>query len=348
MIPKIRSNLPCPDHAAGKISTANFPDSVLREVLKLDKNHDGFLDATEISTALTLLTKYAKFSGFGGVVSIVCGKSTKARKLRRDIAAAARDDQRRTVLISGESGLEKETIATLIHNLRARRNGHLLYRVYCDVCGLGEIFGTEARPGLFDQLSDRIDSVLFSNLENVSDPADLAELWALFERRAYRSRFHRAERPCAARLLVVCESPPPAAAEGGASALTHIPVAPLRQRAADLPLIAGTVLRRVARRRGLPPMRLSKDALHRVRAYGWPDNLRELSSAVERALYIYAADRRLHPHIPHTITCDHLFTSPAEVGLPCGPAQPRGLTGPAGRCGTRRRAREDLRRCTGG
>ena len=63
-------------------------DFDLREVLKLDKNHDGFLDATEISTALTLLSKYAKFSGFGGVAPIVCGSSSKAQKLRKDIQSA--------------------------------------------------------------------------------------------------------------------------------------------------------------------------------------------------------------------------------------------------------------------
>ena len=31
-----------------RISTANFPDSVLREVMKLDKNHDGYIDRYEL------------------------------------------------------------------------------------------------------------------------------------------------------------------------------------------------------------------------------------------------------------------------------------------------------------
>ena len=43
------------------------------------------------------------------------------------------------------------------------------------------------------------------------------------------------------------------------------------------------------------------------------DNLREVASALERGLYIFEADRRAHPFIPNALTCDHVFTSPAEV-----------------------------------
>ena len=284
-----------------KISTANFPDSVLHEAMKLDKNHDGFLDTTEISTALTLLSKSTKLSGFGGVVPIVCGKSSKARKLRRDIRNAGCDPQRRTVIISGESGLEKESIATLVHETQGKRDGNLLYRVHCESSSLSELFGTEEKPGLLDQLSDGADSVLISNFDSVARPADLEELQRLFEQRTYRSRFHREERSCSARILAICEQVPDALRE--ASNTTHITVAPLKQRAADLPLIAHTVLQRITRRRGLPRVGLSPDVLHRIKAYGWPDNLREVASALERAVNILEADR---PQRSYVRPCLHV------------------------------------------
>ena len=263
-----------------RISTANFPDSVLREVMKLDKNHDGFLDATEISTAFTLLSKYSRFSGFGGIVPIVCGTSPKAQKLRRDIRSAGLDPKRRPVVVSGESGLEKETIATLVHDSQGGRGYQLLYRVHCDTCSMSEIFGTEDKPGLLDQLSDRVDSVLFTNLETLARKSDVDQLRRLFERRTYHSGFLREERPCTARLLAVCESIPDELR--GSPGVIHIAVAPLKQRASDLPLIANTVLRSIARRRGLPPVSLSPDAVHRIKAYGWPDNLREVDSTIHR------------------------------------------------------------------
>jgi len=296
-----------------KISTKNFPDSVLREVLKLDKNHDGFLDATEISTALTLLSKYSKFSGFGGIAPIVCGSSSKAQKLRKDIQSAGRDPQRRTVIVSGESGLEKESIASLIHEAAGRRGGNLLYRVHCESCSLAELYGTEEKPGLLDQLSERAgaDSVLITNFESVARQEEMEELQRLFERRTYYSRFHGEERQCDARILAVCDRVPDVLR--GSANITQIPVAPLKQRSSDLPQIASAVLLRIAKRRGSPRVGLSPDALHRIRAYGWPDNLREVASALERALYIFEADRRAHPYIPPALTCDHVFTSPAEV-----------------------------------
>jgi transcriptional regulator with AAA-type ATPase domain len=279
--------------------------------MKLDKNHDGFLDSSEIATALTLLSKYAKFSGFGGFVPIVCGKSSKAQKLRKDVIKAANDPARNAVVIVGESGLEKETIATLIHEIQGIRNGHLLYRVHCDSNSLEELFGTESRPGLLDQLSQRVDSVLVTNLEALTLPSELEDLKVLFESKTYFSRFHKDRRMCDARFLAVSEKVPDVFRDS--SNITNIAVAPLKQRSSDLPLIANTVLKRITKRRGKPTLTLAKDALHRIKAYGWPDNLREVGSALERALYIFEADRREHPFIPFALTCDHVFTSPAEV-----------------------------------
>ena len=241
----------------------------------------------------------------------MCGKSSKAQKLRKDTLKAANDPSRSAVVISGESGLEKETVATLIHEIQGIRNGHLLYRVNCASSSLAEIFGTETKPGLLDQLSDRVDSVLMSDLEAIESPSDLEELKVLFETKAYYSRFHKENRTCDARFLAVCERIPDTFQSS--ANITQIAVAPLKQRSSDLPLIANTVLKRITKRRGLKPMSFSKDALHRIKAYGWPDNLREVGSALERALYIFEVDQREHPFIPFALTCDHVFTSPAEV-----------------------------------
>ncbi len=47
------------------LSVADFPDSVLREAMVVDKNHDGLLDIPEISEALDVLSPSSsdKFNG---------------------------------------------------------------------------------------------------------------------------------------------------------------------------------------------------------------------------------------------------------------------------------------------
>ena len=276
--------------------------------MKLDKNHDGFLDSSEIATALTLLSRYSKFSGFGGVVPIVCGKSSKASKLRKDLLAAANDPLRKTVLVCGESGLEKESIATLIHQIQGIRNGHLLYRVHCDSNSLEELFGTETKAGLLDQLSQRVDSVLITNLEAITMPPELV---ILFENKTYYSRFYGDWRECDARFLAVSEKVPEELL--ASTNITKITVSPLKQRSSDLPLIANAVLMRITKRSGKHMMALAPDALHRIKAYAWPKNLLEVGSALERAVYIFEADKRAHPHIPYVLTGDHIFTTPADM-----------------------------------
>jgi len=158
---------------------------------------------------------------------------------------------------------------------QGKRTAQLLYRVNCDERSLEDIFGSAERPGLLDQLSGRADSVLLTSFESLAARPEVAdELRRLLERRVYRSRFHGEDRPCTARLFAVCDALPDALR--GSEGVSHVAVSPLRQRAADLPLMARTVLRRVARRRGMAKVSLGEDAVHRIKAYGWPDNLREV------------------------------------------------------------------------
>jgi len=61
----------------------------------------------------------------------------------------------------------------------------------------------------------------------------------------------------------------------------HLP--PLRERPADVPLLAEFFLGEAVATHGLPPRRLSPEALAVLRAYDWPGNVRELRHAVESA-----------------------------------------------------------------
>jgi transcriptional regulator with GAF, ATPase, and Fis domain len=60
----------------------------------------------------------------------------------------------------------------------------------------------------------------------------------------------------------------------------------LRERAADLPLIAEVIVGDLARRLGRRAPRLTNAALAKLRGHPWPGNLRELSNVLERAMIL--------------------------------------------------------------
>jgi DNA-binding NtrC family response regulator len=57
----------------------------------------------------------------------------------------------------------------------------------------------------------------------------------------------------------------------------------LRERPADIPALAQSILERLAERLGRPGMRFSEAAMKRLVEYRWPGNVRELENEVERA-----------------------------------------------------------------
>lgn len=69
-----------------------------------------------------------------------------------------------------------------------------------------------------------------------------------------------------------------------------ISLPPLRERRADIPTIAASLLVDLAERVGRKPPRLSPGALDWMTSYDWPGNLRELRNVLEQALILAPAD----------------------------------------------------------
>lgn len=74
----------------------------------------------------------------------------------------------------------------------------------------------------------------------------------------------------------------------------------LRERKADVPLLANYFLKRAAEQEGKEPSSIDQSAIDRLVGYDWPGNVRELAHAVERA-WILSGGRRLQVddfHLP--------------------------------------------------
>ncbi len=68
-------------------------------------------------------------------------------------------------------------------------------------------------------------------------------------------------------------------------------VPPLRERAADIPLLAAHFVKLAAGRHGLPAVSFDGDAMKALKSHSWPGNVRELKNLCERLTILCSARR---------------------------------------------------------
>ncbi|WP_144109327.1 nitric oxide reductase transcriptional regulator NorR [Paraburkholderia sp. BCC1886] len=248
---------------------------------------------------------YRQASGEG--VREMTGNSEALRRLLDEIAVVAGSDL--TALITGETGVGKELVATAIHARSARANKPLI-SLNCaalpETLVESELFGhvrgafsgaSADRRGKFEladggtlfldevgELSLAVQATLLRVLQNGqlqrvgSDAAhtvDVRLIAATNRDLAEEVRAGRFRADFYHRLSVY-----------------PIRVPPLRERGKDVLLLAGTFLEENRSRLGLRSLRLAADAQAALLRYTWPGNVRELEYLIARsALKARAADR---------------------------------------------------------
>jgi transcriptional regulator with PAS, ATPase and Fis domain len=220
----------------------------------------------------------------------------QVQQFLRSAAVAARPP---SVLVLGETGSGKGLLARAIHEAGPRARGPFI-QVNCAAIPEklleAELFGYEkgaftdarqAKPGLF-QVANH--GVLFLDEIGLLEAPMQAKLLTALELRAVRRL--GATRPEPADVWVVAATNEDLAAAVAArrfrqdlyhrlAVLTfHLP--PLRQRAADVLLLAEHFLSRATAEYALPPRTLAPDAHQALMAYAWPGNVRELGNVIER------------------------------------------------------------------
>jgi DNA-binding NtrC family response regulator len=240
----------------------------------------------------------------------VVGASGPMLEVFKTVARVA--PTRSTVLIQGESGTGKELIARTIHYNSDRAQAPF---VTVD-CGAlpetlleSELFGHERgsftgaigmKRGLFevgrggtcflDEIGD-ISAAMQARLLRVlqeheikrvggTEPikVDVRVIAATNQQLDALVKAHRFREDLFYRLSVVTLTLPP-----------------LRERLADIPLLAEHFLRRFAQETGKPVERIAPEAMALLAAHPWPGNVRELEHAIERAV-ILTQNPVLLPH----------------------------------------------------
>jgi two-component system, NtrC family, response regulator PilR len=212
-----------------------------------------------------------------------------------------------TVLIQGESGTGKEVIARGIHRMSPRGSRQFV-AINCsaipDNLIENELFGhergaftgaTERKIGLFES-ADK--STLF--LDEIGDlgSAVQAKLLRVLQEREVRRVGGNESFKVDVRLLAATNHnlAEEVAEERFREDLYYrvnvvtITLPPLRDRRSDIPLLANHTLARFSHLAEGRVKEINREAMERLLDYSWPGNVRQLESAIERAILLCEGD----------------------------------------------------------
>ncbi|MGP9832952.1 sigma-54-dependent transcriptional regulator [Marinobacter sp. NSM] len=244
------------------------------------------------------------------------GDSSAMARLRTEIRQVARSQA--AVLINGESGTGKELVARAVHQ-QSDRAGQAFLAVNC--AGIppdlmeSEFFGHEAgaftgarqgRKGLFAEASGG--TLLLDEIGEM--PLALqAKLLRVLQEGSIKPVGSDHEETVDVRILAATHVDLMRAAEQGEFRedlyyrleTLSLSIPPLRERGEDVELLAMHFLKEACRRHNRGFIKLSDVTLRVLRDYPFPGNVRELSSAIERAVTFCEGDTIQPEHLPERI-----------------------------------------------
>jgi len=235
-----------------------------------------------------------------------------APDFRTALAVAAKGARNRLpILIVGEPGTGKETLARAIHSASLRARGPLI-ELDCksvphniiDSTLFGHVAG--AFPGAFSEKVGKLveadgGTLLLDEIGTLP-----AETQALLDRTLATGEVRpvgcNGSNSVDVRIIATSSAPlpedfSPALKERVAAVSVTIP--PLRERSTDIPALTRHLLERIAAQTGMKPLSVGNDALAILMRYGWPGNVRQLAGVLLRAA-LQCQDSALGAeHFPH-------------------------------------------------
>jgi two-component system NtrC family response regulator len=264
----------------------------------------------------------------GGFPGALLGRDPQMVGVFKLIGLAA--GTRATLLIRGETGTGKELIAHAVHANSPNAAAPFI-AVNCAALPAtlleSELFGhvrgaftgaTGDRKGRF-ALAGR-GTIFLDEIGDTSADLQAKLLRVLQEREYYPLGSDRAERTEARVLAATHRDLESLVAAGSFRTdlyyrlrILEIRVPPLRERAADVPVLARHFAQRAARAAGRADPVLSAEALERLALHQWPGNVRELENCMTRAVILASGDV---VHADHIQLGEGAAHAGAAQGLP--------------------------------
>ncbi|MGB8542736.1 MAG: sigma 54-interacting transcriptional regulator [Candidatus Acidiferrales bacterium] len=235
----------------------------------------------------------------------IVGSSEALRKVLRQVNKVAASDS--TVLILGETGTGKELIARAIHKRSTRAAGAFI-GVNCAAIPpsliASELFGhekgaftgaTQRRMGRFEAANGG--TIFLDEIGDLPAEIQIALLRVLQEREIERVGSSRPI-PVDVRVVAATHRDLNALVAAGKFRqdllyrldVVPIQMPPLRERAADIPLLVEYFSDRFGKRAGKKFRTINRKFLKAFQAYEWPGNVRELQNVIERAVILSEDD----------------------------------------------------------
>ena len=255
--------------------------------------------------------------------SEIISASPKMETVKKMILKVARSNS--TVLVRGESGTGKELIARAVHN-QSPRSAEMFQAVNCAAINENllesELFGHEKgsftgahaeKKGLFE-IADR--GTLFLDEIAELDVGIQAKLLRALQERKIRRVGGTHEINVDVRVIAATNRDLRAMVGDGRFRddlyyrinVLSIDVPPLRERREDIPVLIEYFLKKHTKNTARLVRGLTPETKKLMNEYSWPGNVRQLESAIERAILLSEGD---------LITQDDL---PTEVRQEVGPA----------------------------
>jgi Nif-specific regulatory protein len=248
--------------------------------------------------------------------SNIIGTSGPTRQMYEQVAQVAQTNT--TVLIRGESGTGKELIAHAIHynSLRAKKP---FVKVSCaalpDTLIESELFGYEkgAFTGANARKKGRFElaesgTIFLDEIGDINMSTQVKLLRVLQEREFERLGGTESVRVNVRVIAATNKDMEKAIAEGTFREDLYyrlnvftIFVPPLRDRKADMLLLADHFLEKFSREHGKVIKRISTPAIDMLMSYHWPGNVRELENALERSVLVCDAQVIHGHHLPPSL-----------------------------------------------
>jgi DNA-binding NtrC family response regulator len=240
-------------------------------------------------------------------LAAILGESARIVSLRESVRRllARQADARRLspILLEGETGTGKGLLARAMHRAGPRRDGPFV-EVNCSTIPEtlleAELFGHErgaftdakqARAGLF--MAANHGTIFLDEIGTLPEGLQPKLLTALEERAVRRLGSTRSE-PIDIWIIAATNEDLATATRGRRFredlyhrlAVLTLRVPPLREREADVVLLAEHFLARACADYDMPPKALDATAREALRRYPWPGNIRELANVIERVVLL--------------------------------------------------------------
>ena len=240
---------------------------------------------------------------------------------------------RATVLIQGESGTGKELLAKAIHQL-SPRSAKPMVTVHCAALSPtlleSELFGHEKgaftgaherRIGRFEQAEG---GTLFLDEIGEIDETTQVKLLRFLGERTFERVGGNKTLTADVRVVAATNKNLKELVDAGEFredlyfrlSVVELWSPPLRDRSADVPLLALSFLREFASENAKPVKDFTSEALEAMIRYEWPGNVRELRTAVEHAVVLSKGDMIQLNDLPQSVQSRGVIRSEIELSQP--------------------------------